>query len=37
MFKSGLQGGLLKEIKLWVKFLMVEEKFLVFQNPPMET
>jgi len=35
VFKSRLGERLLKEILLWIKFLMLEERLLVFQGPPM--
>ena len=37
IFISGLRGGLLREIPLWIKALMVDEGLMEFQKAEMET
>ena len=37
VFRSGLHGGLLREIPLWIKALMVDEGLMEFQKSEMDT
>ena len=37
VFRSGLHGGILREIALWIKALMVDEGLMEFQKSEMET
>ena len=37
VFRLGLCGGLLREIPLWIKALMVDEGPMEFQKSEMET
>lgn len=36
-FRSGLRGGLLRDIPLWIQALMVDKGLMEFQKPEMET